>query len=132
MADSLLRKYDCVRLYVSNLEEALAFYRDSLGQTLLWRTEHAAGLRLPDTDAELVLQTEDMGQEVDFLVNSVDAAAEHWVRGGGRVMVPPFDVRIGRCAVVKDPWGNVLVLLDLSRGPLQTDDAGIVLEPQCD
>ena len=62
----LIRKVDCIRLYVPDLEAGLTFYRDRLGHELIWRTETAAGLRLPESDAELVLQTEDQQQEVDF------------------------------------------------------------------
>jgi predicted enzyme related to lactoylglutathione lyase len=29
---------------------------------------------------------------------------------------PPFDVAIGRCAVLEDPFGNVVCLLDMSKG----------------
>lgn len=53
----LLRKVDCVQLPVPDLEGGLAFYRHRLGHELLWRTETAAGLRLGDSDSELVLQT---------------------------------------------------------------------------
>ena len=87
----------------------------------------AAGLKLPDTDAELVLQTEDQRQEVDFLVNSADEAAAQIERAGGKVIVPPFDIQIGRCVVVEDPWGNPLVLLDTSKGLLKTDVSGNVI-----
>ena len=38
----------------------------------------------------------------------------------------PFEIAIGRCAVVADPWDNVLVLLDNSKGFLTTDDTGHV------
>lgn len=123
----LIRKVDCVRLYVPNLEEGLAFYRDQLGHELIWRTESAAGLRLPESEAELVLQTEDQRQEVDLLVDSADAAAGFIEQAGGRVLVPPFDIQIGRCTVVEDPWGNPLVLLDLSKGLLKTDEQGNVI-----
>jgi hypothetical protein len=34
----------------------------------------------------------------------------------------PFDIAIGRCAVVADPWNNVLVLLDTTKGLLQVDE----------
>jgi predicted enzyme related to lactoylglutathione lyase len=118
---------DCVRLYVPDLEAGLAFYRDQLGHELIWRTETAAGLRLPESEAELVLQTEDQRQEVDLLVDSADAAAEFIERAGGRVIVPPFDIQIGRCVVVEDPWGNPLVLLDTSKGLLKTDEDGNVI-----
>ena len=119
--EPLLRKIDCIRLAVPDLEAGLAYYRDRLGLALIWRTAEAAGLRLPETDAEIVLHTEPGPPEVDLLVDSADEAAAHIVAAGGRVVVPPFDIQIGRAVVVEDPWGNRLVLLDMSKGPLCTD-----------
>jgi len=124
---ALIRKVDCVRLYVPTLEAGLAFYRDQLGHELIWRTEMAAGLRLPETDAELVIQTEESRQEVDLLVDSADESAKFIEQAGGKVIVPPFDIQIGRCVVVEDPWGNPLVLLDTSKGLLKTDAEGNVM-----
>jgi len=123
----LIHKVDCVRLYVPDLEAGLAFYRDRLGHELIWRTATAAGLRLPETDTELVIQTEEQQQEIDFLVDSADAAAGLIEQSGGKVIVPPFDIQIGRCVVVEDPWGNLLVLLDASKGFLETDANGNVI-----
>ena len=123
----LIRKVDCVRLYVPDLEAGLAFYRDQLGHELIWRTPTAAGLRLPETDAELVIQTEEQRQEVDFLVDSADEAARFIEQAGGTVIVPPFDIQIGRCVVVEDPWGNPLVLLDTSKGLFTTDADGNII-----
>lgn len=124
---ALIRKVDCVRLYVPDLEAGLSFYRDRLGHELIWRTETAAGLRLPESEAELVLQTEEQRQEVDLLVDSADEAAKFIEQVGGKVIVPPFDIQIGRCVVLEDPWGNPLVLLDTSKGLLKTDDNGNVI-----
>ena len=45
----LVHKIDCVSFYVPDLDAGLAFYRDKLGHTLIWRAEHALGLRLPAT-----------------------------------------------------------------------------------
>jgi len=114
-------------LYVPDLEAGLAFYRDRLGHELIWRTKTAAGLRLPESDAELVLQIEDQRQEVDLLVDSADEAAKRVEEVGGKVIVPPFDIQIGRCVVLEDPWGNPLVLLDTSKGLLKTDSEGNVI-----
>ena len=124
---ALIRKVDCVRLYVPDLEAGLAFYRDQLGHELIWRTGTAAGLRLPESEAELVLQTEEQRQEVDLLVDSADEAAARVEQAGGKVIVPPFDIQIGRCVVLEDPWGNPLVLLDTSKGLLKTDADGNVI-----
>jgi predicted enzyme related to lactoylglutathione lyase len=82
---------------------------------------------LPESDAELVLQIEDQRQEVDLLVDSADEAARQIEEAGGKVIVPPFDIQIGRCVVLEDPWGNPLVLLDTSKGLLKTDSEGNVI-----
>jgi predicted enzyme related to lactoylglutathione lyase len=125
--EPLIRKVDCVQIQVPNLDAGLAFYRDHLGHQLVWRTEHAVGLRLPDTDAEIVLQIERPGIEINLLVASVDVAVERIVEAGGAVVVPPFEIQIGRCVVVQDPWGTRLILLDVSKGLLATDANGKVV-----
>ena len=123
---SLIRKVDCVQLHVTDLEAGLAFYRDRLGHELIWRTATAAGLRLPDSEAEIVIQTERPEPETDLLVDSADEAARLIEQAGGKILVPPFDIQIGRCVVVADPWENRLVLLDGSKGMLQTNADGNV------
>jgi catechol 2,3-dioxygenase-like lactoylglutathione lyase family enzyme len=70
----LFKKIDCVRLPVSDLESGLSFYREKLGQELIWRTEDSAGLRLPNDESEIVLYTEDRGEEIDITVESADEA----------------------------------------------------------
>jgi predicted enzyme related to lactoylglutathione lyase len=124
---TLLRSIDCIRVAVPDLEAGLAFYRDQLGHTLIWRTDTAAGLRLPESEAELVVHVEPRELEVDLLVDSADVAAERWIEAGGSVVVPPFDIPIGRCVVVRDPWGTELVLLDMRNGRLRTDPDGAVI-----
>lgn len=125
----LFRKVDCVLLRVPKLDEALAFYRDKLGHELVWRKgSDSAGLRMREVDTEVVLVAESGGMEVDLLVDSVDTAVVDFERAGGRIVEPPFDIAIGRCAVVRDPWENTLVILDMSKGPLKTDRAGNVLD----
>ena len=125
--EPLVRKVDCIRLYVPDLDAGLAFYRDRLGQALIWRTQEAVGLRLPETDAEIVLHTERAAPEIDLKVEAADTAARRFEAAGGRVVVPPFDIQIGRAAVVEDPWGNQFVLLDASKGLLVTDASGNVV-----
>ena len=123
----LFKSFDCLRLPVGDLDEALAFYRDRLGHELVWRSETAAGLRLPAGDGEIVLQTERPEQETNLLVASVEEAVESFVAAGGRVVAGPFDIQIGKCAVVRDPFGNVLVMLDMSKGRLVTDKDGRIV-----
>jgi len=56
--------------------------------------------------------------EVNLSTTSADAAATRFVQAGGSLIVPPFDIDIGRCVVAQDPWGNRLVRLDHTRGRL--------------
>ncbi len=127
MPEPLFRQVDCIQVPVPDIESGLAFYRDSLGHALVWRTETQAGLRMTDSDAEIVIQTERQEVEVNLLVDSADEAAARIEEAGGRVVVKPFDIQIGRCAVVADPWDNHLVILDMSKGKLTTDADGNVL-----
>ena len=55
------------------------------------------------------------------MLASADEAVQRIVQAGGSVLAEPFDIQIGRCAVVQDPWGNRLVLPDMSKGALVTD-----------
>ena len=126
MPEPLFRKVDCVRVPVADLEAGLEFYRNTMGLALNWRTETAAGLRMPETDAEFVIHTESQPEEVDLVVDDASAAAARVVESGGRVIAGPFEIDVGRCAVVADPWGNVLVVLDLSKGRYRTDGDGNV------
>jgi predicted enzyme related to lactoylglutathione lyase len=106
---------DCVQIPVPELDVGLAFYRDRLGHELIWRSDTAAGLRLADSDTELVLQIQRPQPEVDFLVDSVDRAASQFISAGGTVLVESFDIPVGRVAVVADPFGNPLTILELTR-----------------
>ena len=77
----------------------------------------------------LAIRVTDLDAAVDFyagLGQAVAPAVERFVAAGGDVIVPPFDIAIGKCAVVSDPWDNHLVLLDNSKGRFVTDDAGNV------
>lgn len=128
MADSpLLLKVDAVTVPVPDIDRGLRFYCDGLGHTLLWRNDEIgqAGLALRDGDAEIVLTTR-LPYQPNWLVASADDAARALVAAGGRVVTGPFDIPVGRAVVVADPFGNTLVLVDLSTGVYTTDDAGAV------
>jgi predicted enzyme related to lactoylglutathione lyase len=124
----LFGKVDCVSIPVPDLDAALAFYSANLGHELIWRSSKAAGLKLPGSNTELVLHTDNRPMETDLAVDSVPDALVRFTSAGGKVLRGPFEIQIGRCAVVADPWGNVLVLLDASKGILQVDENKRVIE----
>jgi predicted enzyme related to lactoylglutathione lyase len=118
---------DAIAVPVPDLDSGLRFYRDHLGHALLWRNDAIgqAGLALPDGDTELVLTTQ-LDYAPNWLVTSADDAAAAVQAAGGRVVTAPFDIPVGRIAVVADPFGNLLVLIDLSKGRYTTDERGAV------
>jgi predicted enzyme related to lactoylglutathione lyase len=128
MDGPLLRKVDAVTVPVTDLDAGLAFYAEALGQPVRWRNDEIgqAAVGLPDGGTEIVLSTR-LGYEPNWLVESADAAAATIVAAGGRVLVDAFDIPVGRVAVVADPFGNALVLVDLSKGRYATDAAGTVV-----
>ncbi|MFX0082385.1 MAG: VOC family protein [Candidatus Hodarchaeota archaeon] len=126
--DALFRKVDCIRIPVSNLEDGLKFYRDKLDHKLIWRKESSIGLKIPESEAELVIHTEHYEPETDIMVKSVEIAAKRFIEAGGSIIEEPFDIPIGKCVIVKDPWGNKFVLLDSSKGIFKTDSNGYVIE----
>lgn len=127
MTAPLLRSVDAVTVRVPDLDAGLAFYRDELGHEVRWRddAQGAAGLALPDSSTELVLTTR-FGYEPNWLVASVPDALDRLVLAGATVIAAPTDIPVGRIAVVLDPFGNALVLLDLSNGTYDVDATGHV------
>ena len=109
---------------VPDLEAGLRFYGRALGHRLKWRNDAVgqAGLELPDGDSELVLTTR-QSYEPNWLVDSVDEAVETLTSHGGDLVASPFDIPVGRAAVVRDPFGNTLVLVDLSKDTYTADGA---------
>jgi lactoylglutathione lyase len=127
MNPPLFRQVDCISLSVDDLDSALAFYEKDLGHELVWRDATAAGMCLPGSEAELVVHTDDIPIETDLTVESVPDAVSVFVGTGGRVLAGPFEIRIGLCAVVSDPWDNHLIILDQSKGLLTVDSEKSVI-----
>jgi predicted enzyme related to lactoylglutathione lyase len=123
----MLLNVDCLMFYVPDLDEGIAYYGTKLGLALAWRTADSAGLLLRDGKTEIVIQTREPKMGTDVKVDSVERQVEEVVRAGGKVVVRPFDIPIGKCAVVADPWGNRMVILDSSKGTYRTDPDGNVV-----
>lgn len=123
----LFDSLDAVTIPVPDLDTGLSFYRDALGHRLVWRHEEVgqAGLELPGSASEIVLTTRE-NYEPNWKVESAARAAEVFRANGGRVLSESEDIPVGHVAVVEDPFGNVLVLVDTAKGLYETDDAGNV------
>lgn len=112
----MLRKIDRVLLRVSGLAGAVAYYRDVLGLTLIRQDGRVANFRLADGSTELVLHTDpDLPAEaVYYLVDDVRDLYKRRAELRIHFTAPPAQVSRGYRATVKDPFGNVLLLLDRS------------------
>ncbi|HEX2910822.1 MAG TPA: VOC family protein, partial [Chloroflexia bacterium] len=114
---------DCVMILVDDVEVATAYYEKVFGLRLEWCENGSAGLVFPESDAEIVLHS-DPGlpspMEVHYLVDDVVAAVAEYASEGCEILVAPFDITIGKCAVIKDPFGTRLCILDMTKGPRLT------------
>ena len=116
----MLKKIDCIMIHVADLEAATAYYSEVFGLRPLWRDEVSVGLGFPETDAEIVLHCiPDLPNpvEVHYLVDDVQDAVRRFRDKGCQILVEPFDIPIGQCAVIQDPFGIVLSILDMTQGP---------------
>jgi len=123
----LFMNVDCIELYVSDLDDGIKYYCDSLGLKLLWRADTSVGLGMDNDIAEIVLQTDRKKMNVDFKVESVNDSIDRIVKAGGKIIYGPFNIPIGKCAVVQDKWENEYVILDMSKGKYVTDAQGNVI-----
>jgi lactoylglutathione lyase len=115
----VLRKIDCVMIRVNDVEAAAAYYAKVFGLSPQWSGDDSIGLTFPETDAEIVLHNDPdipSSVEVHYLVDDVVEAVAHMAAQGCHVLVAPFDITIGKCAVIRDPFGTRLCILDLTKG----------------
>jgi predicted enzyme related to lactoylglutathione lyase len=124
----LFKGVDCVSIKVDDLDRAISFYCERLGHSLKWKTQTAAGMEFADGASELVLHTDQRPLETDLLVDSVPEAVEAFIAAGGKLVQGPIDIEVGLFAVVSDPWGNELAILDLSKGVYQVDQEKNVIK----
>jgi predicted enzyme related to lactoylglutathione lyase len=122
----IFKNIDCIELYVSDINDGIQYYCDRMGLKLLWRNEDMVGLGMENDITEIVLQSQRKQVLVDIKVESVDESIEKIKEAGGTVEYGPFDVPIGRCAVILDKWDNKYVILDMSKGRYVTDEDGNV------
>ena len=112
-------------LRVTDLDGAIAFYRDTMGLVPLWRVGDMAGLGFPEvlargeTMPELVVHTNPQipNLDVNYKVDDVLAEVARLRAAGCRIVAGPFPIAIGNCAVITDPFENTLTLVDMTTGP---------------
>jgi predicted enzyme related to lactoylglutathione lyase len=108
----LIKKLAATFVKVPNIQQGIDFYREQLGMQIQWKTEDMAAVRLGES--QLILTTK-LQSENSFLVESVEHAIEVFKNAGGKVIDSVEEISAGKSTVVKDPFGNKLTLVDLSK-----------------
>lgn len=118
----MLRRIDRILLRVPHLDAAVRYYRDTLGMSLLRQEKTLASFAMGADSAELILHTDpDLPAEaVYFLVDDVRAMYERRVELKLQFLSPPQPTARGFRAVIKDPFDQILMILD--RGGAQTNE----------
>ena len=103
--------------HVNDLEQAKNFYEGILGLKQVWRDEkeQMIGFQFPESDIELVIHIDSSlpNPEISFQVDNVEEFCKEYRRKGFKVFMEPIDVRCGKYAVLLDPDGNKLSIIDL-------------------
>ncbi len=123
----MLRRIDRIILRVPTLASAVGYYRDILGMKLLQQDSRAAALLMSDGVTEIVLRADpdQPAEEIYYLVDSVRDLYSRRDKLQLKFINPPPTAH-GYRAAVKDPFGNVLMLLDRTTaraGANATEDA---------
>lgn len=113
-----LIKIDSIMFRVTDLDASAAFYSAVLGLRQVWRDDghQMIGFVFPESDSEIVIHTNPdiPNPDFSFLVNDVEAFVRTVRDADHTVLVEPFDVRTGKLAVLSDPDGNAISIIDLT------------------
>jgi catechol 2,3-dioxygenase-like lactoylglutathione lyase family enzyme len=112
----MFRRIDRLLLRVPNVEAAVRYYRDVLGLKLLRQEATLASFELGDGATEFVLHSDpDLPfEEVYYLVDDVRDLYKRREALQLKFISAPQQVSRGYRAAVRDPFGNVLQLIDQS------------------
>jgi len=114
-----LLKIDSIMFCVSDLEKSAKFYESVLGLKVGWtdKEEGMIGFLFPESDSEIVIHRDPNlpTPSFSFLVRNVEKFCDEYKRRGYRIAREPFEVRCGKFAVLADPDGNELPIIDLTK-----------------
>ena len=118
MPTPALRKVDSIMYKVKDLAISEAFYTDVMGMTKVWEDadQGMMGFLLKDSDSEIVLHTRDdlPPFSYNYLVDNVKQFCDEHRRKDYKIAFGPIKVRSGSYAVLVDPDGNRIPIIDLT------------------
>ncbi len=105
--------------YVKNLKKAEKFYEQVLGLKKAWtdKERRQIGFVFTESDSEIVIHTDPSipNPDFSFLVDNVVSFCKEYKRKEYKVVKEPFDVRTGKFALLEDPDGNIIQIIDLTK-----------------
>ncbi len=114
-----LRKVDAVMHLVDDIYKAATFYETVMGLKRGWTDDEnkMIGMLFPGNDTEIVLHMNKYlpNPNVSFQVEDVNVFVENYKAKGYKVLEEPFDIRCGKCAILEDPYGNRLEIMDITK-----------------
>lgn len=124
-----LLKIDCIMHRVTDLDATSKFYTEVMGLRVGWtdKEHEMIGLLFPGNNSELVIHTNPTLQNpsYSFSVENVEEFCKTYKEKGYKVIVEPFDVRCGKYAVLEDPDGNIMEIIDLTKFGTPRYDEGV-------
>jgi len=121
----VLKRLDRILLRVPNVAAATKFYTETLGLNLDRKQDAAAALRFTDGDTELVLHDDSRRCDVEIVFGVDDVRAMYELRSDLNVsfVSAPQMAGQGYRATIRDPFGNVLVIVDRTLDTSRDDPA---------
>ncbi len=114
-----LQKIDNIMYRVKDLKTAGKFYAEVLGLKKVWEDEKSQmiAFMLTDSNSEIVIHTNTSIPDGDYSysVENVEQFVKDFKAKGYRVALEPIDVRPGKYAVLLDPDGNKIPIIDLTK-----------------
>jgi len=114
-----LKKIDSVMVRAKDIDASAKFYEEVMGLKRAWTDteKQMVGFLFPGNDSELVIYT---GPKLDspsysFSVEDVVEFCQRYREQGYTVLMEPFEVRCGMYAVLADPDGNRINIIDLKK-----------------
>jgi len=118
MAQEVLLKIDSIMYYVSDLQRSTIFYEDVLCLRRVWVDDERkmVGLVFPESDSEIVIHNDANmpSPSYSFPVADVEGFCLDYKKGGYKAVQEPIAVRCSKYAVLEDPDGNKLPIIDLT------------------
>lgn len=123
----MFNKVNSIFLFVDDLEHGAHFYESFKGLHVLWKNETMLGMGIEEDVTELVLVNKPLKTNVAFEVSDVLETIDLLTMMGGEVIQPPYAVKDGKEALIKDPFGNIYIIKDLSADDYLVDEFGNIV-----